>query len=131
MYVYHRDLHVLTPSFPTRRSSDLVEPISIEHRRKDAFIDSSLRRHSASRVERGVPLLLHPVIDKGARHAGIKGGEFAVLTNIGDVRYTAEVQDGNRLLQRFRKSAMIDRQERRALPSRRQIGREHVCTTVT
>src|SRR3546814_14411218 len=83
MYVYHRDLHVLTPSFPTRRSSDLVEPISIEHRRKDAFIDSSLRRHSASRVERGVPLLLHPVIDKGARHAGIKGGEFAVLTNIG------------------------------------------------
>src|SRR3546814_11373266 len=79
-------------------------------------------RHSASRVERGVPLLLHPVIDKGARHAGIKGGEFAVLTNIGDVRYTAEVQDGNRLLQRFRQSAMIDRQERRALPSRRHIG---------
>src|SRR3546814_11607895 len=56
-----------------------VEPIIIEHRRKDAFIDSSLRRHSASRVERGVPLLLHPVIDKGARHAGIKGGEFAEI----------------------------------------------------
>src|SRR3546814_20425981 len=96
----------------------------------------SLRRHSASRVERGVPLLLHPVIDKGARHAGIKGGEFAVLTNIGDVRYTAEVQDGNRLLQRFRQSAMIDRQERRALPSRRPIeigrgsGRERVGQSV-
>src|SRR3546814_5365050 len=28
MYGYHRDLHVLTLSFPTRRSSDLLNPRS-------------------------------------------------------------------------------------------------------
>src|SRR3546814_14396172 len=48
-YGDHRDLHVLTPSFPTRRSSDLVE---VQPRRIDCVgIAAGERRQRRARIE--------------------------------------------------------------------------------
>src|SRR3546814_11982777 len=38
-YCYHRDLHVLTHSFPTRRSSDLVDRADLRGRRRGTHRD--------------------------------------------------------------------------------------------
>src|SRR3546814_14893501 len=54
MYVYHRDLHVLTPSFPTRRSSDLCPDRAHSGAASKAPGSSSLPLRAG--VPRGVPL---------------------------------------------------------------------------
>src|SRR3546814_18859358 len=51
LYGYHRDLHLLTPSFPTRRSSDLPQSPSLDRdQQHDQLVVPQRLRHQQFQV---------------------------------------------------------------------------------
>jgi hypothetical protein len=64
-----------------------------------------------------------PVIDEGVARPGIEGKETAVRPDPGQIGDPSDVQKGDRPLRKpGRERPVVDRDERRPLPTRRHIG---------
>src|SRR3546814_19230205 len=77
LYGDHRDLHLLTPSFPTRRSSDLVAAGGPANRLGDD------RELPARRRDRRVPQVGAGIeLPRGARTGAAGGGGISAATGV-------------------------------------------------
>ena len=103
-----------------------IEPWIVEQRVQHGRLHPPARRQRAIRIEAGAGFRLHPAIDQAVGRAGVERDQPAVRSHPGDVRHPAQVQHRHRQGQPGGECRVIDRQQRRALPARRDIGRTKV-----
>ncbi len=107
-----------------------IEERVIEHRRQYRLVDAPRRRQRAPLVVARARLRLDPAVDQAVRRPRIERDQRVVAIcrtgNEGDVADPAQVQHRDRPVERGRQRRMVDRQQRRALPPRRHIGRPEI-----
>ena len=99
-----------------------IEPGVGQHRGQNCPVHLPPRRAGPAFIIGRVALRLHPIVNEAARHAGVKRDQRAVQPDDGDVGDPAQIEDRGGLGQPIGQRAVIDRQQRRALPACNDIG---------
>jgi len=99
-----------------------------QHARDRLLIDAAAGRIRAGGIAPFSVALAHEVVDQRVAGAGVAGIGIGHAVEEGDVRDPADIEhrDRVRAVEHARERAMIDRHERRALPSRGDVGRAEI-----